>query len=342
MDPKNVEPVLALKDLRPKNASEVRRLVGLLSVYRRFVPHFAKQAKPLYDLLKQEGGGQISKTKPVDWNDEHQKATENLIDAITSFPVMAYPEFDKPFVLHTDASYDGLGAVLYQQQDEDLKVIAYASRSLSPAEKNYHSNKLEFLCMKWAVCGSFCDYLYYAKSFTAITDNNPLTHVMTTPRLNATSQRWVNELADFKFDIRYRPGRYNLDADALSRFPIITEFENLIDANEVNAILNANVGDENGWNTVSVDMLSVEEVVCDVIPWTLNEIRIEQENDPVIREVLKGVHSGKKPSAKDMTPPQKVLLNSWNKLRLIDNTLYRETSTGKQLVLPSKFKPFVL
>ena len=103
--------------------------------------------------------------------------------------------------------------------------------------------------MKWAVCGSFCDYLYYAKSFTAITDNNPLTHVMTTPRLNATSQRWVNELADFKFDIRYRPGRYNLDADALSRFPIITEFENLIDANEVNAILNANLGDENGWNS---------------------------------------------------------------------------------------------
>ena len=255
---------------------------------------------------------------------------------------MAYPEFDKPFVLHTDASYDGLGAVLYQQQDEDLKVIAYASRSLSPAEKNYHSNKLEFLCMKWAVCGSFCDYLYYAKSFTAITDNNPLTHVMTTPRLNATSQRWVNELADFKFDIRYRPGRYNLDADALSRFPIVTEFENLIDANEVNAILNANLGDENGWNTVSVDMLSVEEVVCDVIPWTLDEIRIEQENDPVISEVLKGVHSGKKPSAKDMTPPQKVLLNSWSKLRLIDNTLYRETSTGKQLVLPSKFKPFIL
>ena len=118
MDPKNVEPVLALKDLRPRNASEVRRLVGLLSVYRRFVPHFAKQAKPLYDLLKQEGGGQVSKTKPVVWNEEHQKSTERLIEVITSFPVMAYPEFDKPFLLHTDASYDGLGAVLYQQQEE--------------------------------------------------------------------------------------------------------------------------------------------------------------------------------------------------------------------------------
>ena len=342
MDPKNVEPVLALKDLRPRNASEVRRLVGLLSVYRRFVPHFAKQAKPLYDLLKQEGGGQVSKTKPVVWNEDHQKSTERLIEVITSFPVMAYPEFDKPFLLHTNASYEGLGAVLYQQQEEDLKVIAYASRSLSPAEKNYHSNKLEFLCMKWAICGSFRDYLFYAKSFTAITDNNPLTHVMTTPRLNATSQRWVNELADFNFDIRYRPGRYNLDADALSRFPLIQQFENHIDTNEVNAILNSSRGDDDGWNTVAVDMLAVDQIVCDVIPWSLDEIRIEQQNDPVICKVLKGVQLGKKPSTKDMTPPQKVLLNSWNKLRLIDNTLYRETSTGKQLVLPAKYKPLVL
>ena len=207
MDPKNVKPVLALKDLRPKNASEVRRLVGLLSVYRRFVPHFAKVAQPLYDLLKQKGGGQVSKTKLVNWTEEHQKTTEKLIDIITSFRVMAYPDFEKPFVLHTDASYDGLGAVLYQQQEDEMKVIAYASRSLSPAEKNYHSNKLEFLCMKWAICGPFHDYLYYADSFTTLTDNNPLTHVMTTPRLNATSQRWVNELTDYNFDIKYRPGK---------------------------------------------------------------------------------------------------------------------------------------
>ena len=212
---------MALKDLKPKNASEVRRLVGLLSVYRRFVPHFAKEAKPLYDLLKQKSGGQVSKTKAVQWTEQHQLVTEKLIDIITSFPVMAYPQFDRPFLLHTDASYEGLGAVLYQEQEDELKVIAYASRSLSPAECNYHSNKFEFLCLKWAVCGAFHDYLYYAESFMAVTDNNPLTHVMTTPRLNATSQRWIAELADFNFEIRYRPGRYNLDADALSRFPSI-------------------------------------------------------------------------------------------------------------------------
>ena len=97
-----------------------------------------------------------------------------------------------------------------------MKVIAYTSRTLNSAEKNYHSNKLEFLCMKWAVCESLRDYLDYAKQFTVMTDNNPLTHVLTTPRLNATSQRWVANLADFNFDIQYRPGKQNQDADALS------------------------------------------------------------------------------------------------------------------------------
>ena len=71
--------------------------------------------------------------------------------------------------------------------------------------------------MKLAICESFRDYLYYAKQFSVITDNNPLTHVLSTPRLNATSQRWVSALADFRFDIQYRPGRQNYDADALSR-----------------------------------------------------------------------------------------------------------------------------
>ena len=225
MDPKNVEAVIALKELRPKTITQVRRLVGLLSVYRRFIPHFSKVAKPLYELLKQKKfEGKCPKMKSVEWTNDHQIVTEKLIDAVTCFPVMAYPNFSEPFVLHTDASYDGLGAVLYQKQDNEHKVIAYASRTLNAAEGNYHSNKLEFLCMKWAICESFRDYLYYAKQFSVITDNNPLTHVLSTPRLNATSQRWVSSLADFRFDIQYRPGRQNYDADALSRFPLLCDF----------------------------------------------------------------------------------------------------------------------
>ena len=86
---------------------------------------------------------------------------ETLIDSITIVPMMAYPDFQKPFVLHTYASKDGLGAVLYQYQDDILCVVAYGSRSLTPGEKNYHllSGKLEFLALKWVVCGQFRDPL---------------------------------------------------------------------------------------------------------------------------------------------------------------------------------------
>lgn len=138
---------------------------------------------------------------------------------LSSPPILAYPNFDLPFVLHTDASAEGLGAVLYQRQQGKLRVIAYGSRTLSPAEKRYHmhSGKLEFLALKWAVCEKFHDYLFYAPSFTVYTDNNHLTYVMSTAKLNAVGHRWVGELADYHFEIKYKPGKVNNDADTLSR-----------------------------------------------------------------------------------------------------------------------------
>jgi hypothetical protein len=90
---------------------------------------------------------------------------------------------------------------------------------LTPAERNYHhhSGKLEFLALKWAVCDHFLDYLYYASEFTVYTDNNPLTYILSSAKLNATGLSWLGELADFNFTIKYLPGKVNTDADALSR-----------------------------------------------------------------------------------------------------------------------------
>ena len=97
---------------------------------------------------------------------KHQKILLTLLEYLLSPAVMAYPNFELPFTLHCDASEDGLGAVLYQKFDEKMKVIAYASRSLSPAEKNYHihSGKLEFLAMKRAICDKYRPYCYIATS----------------------------------------------------------------------------------------------------------------------------------------------------------------------------------
>ena len=147
---------------------------------------------------------------------------ETLVDCLTSPPVLAFPDFELPFLLNTDASADVLGTVLYQQQHGKLRIVAFGSRSLSLSEKNYyfHSGKLEFLALKWAVTEKFRDYLYYATEFMVYSDNNPLTYVLCTAKLNATGHCWVSKLADFNFKIRYRPGKENGDADYLSRLPL--------------------------------------------------------------------------------------------------------------------------
>ena len=101
---------------------------------------------------------------------------------------MLYADFKAPFILHTDASGEGLGAVLYQVQEGRQRAIAYASRSLSKSEKNYAVHKLEVLALKWAITDKFHEYLY-GSQFQVYTDNNPLTYVLTTAKLDATGHR---------------------------------------------------------------------------------------------------------------------------------------------------------
>ena len=167
---------------------------------------------PRSEKKKQTGKtGQVPSSATIAWTKEHQNVLEKLIEHLITPPIMAYPDYNKPYIVHTDASKDGLGAVLYQGQEEAIRVTAYASRSLRNAEKNYHlhGGKLEFLVLKWAITDQFRDYLYYAPEFTVFTDNNPLTYVFTTARLNASGLRLIGELADFNFNIRYRSGKLN-------------------------------------------------------------------------------------------------------------------------------------
>ena len=162
--------------------------------------------------------GQFPSNQKITRTEQHQLVLEKLIDCLVQPPVMAYPNFNRPYLLYTDASETGLGAVLYQEQDGLMRVIAYGSRTLTPAERNYHlhSGKLEFLALKWAICDHFRDYLYYTPTFTVFTENNPLTYVLSSAKLNATGLRWVGELADFHFNIKYHPGSIHQDADTLS------------------------------------------------------------------------------------------------------------------------------
>ena len=157
-------------------------------------------------------------------------------------PVLGYPDFNREFVLETDASLQGLGAVLSQQDDSGkLCMIAYASQSLHPSERfvhNYNSAKLELLALKWVVMEKFRDYLLGSK-FHVYTDNSPLAYVRES-KLGASQIRWLSELALFDFTIHYRTGRSNRAADALSRYPHTNEEINQergSDCDEVEVIL---------------------------------------------------------------------------------------------------------
>ena len=131
-------------------------------------------------------------------------------------PVLSFADFHKPFLLETDASSDGLGVVLSQkQEDGKYHPVAYVSWSLKGSESKYHSSKLEFLTLKWAVVDQFREYLQY-KPFHVKTDNNPLTYVMTLLNLDATGQHWVAVLTGFNMTIEYIKGSDNKVADCLS------------------------------------------------------------------------------------------------------------------------------
>ena len=131
-------------------------------------------------------------------------------------PVLAFADFKKPFLLETDALIEGLGAVLSQKQDNGhYHPIAYASHGLKGGKLKYHSSKLEFLALKWAVTEQFREYLQY-QPFLVCTNNNPLTYVMTTPNLDAVGHRWVAAMARYNFEIEYVRGMDNKVADTLS------------------------------------------------------------------------------------------------------------------------------
>ena len=164
--------------------------------------------RPLYDVL-----GKEVKMGPVQLPPEPQKVLRVVKDKILSAPVLVFLNFDKPFLLETDASKEGLGAVLSQKQNDGHY------HCLTPMERNYHSSKLEFLTLKWSVTEHFKEYLAHAP-FVVRTDNNPLMYVLTTPNLDATGHRWVCVLASFDFTLEYQKGADNGAADALSWVPV--------------------------------------------------------------------------------------------------------------------------
>ena len=212
----------------PKNIKELRSFLGFTGYYRRFIKNYSRVVQPLNELLighstgKRKDHRKVKKKVPWSWGEPQHNAFETLIKMLMTPPILSYADFSKPFILNIDASSEGLGAVLYQRQNGLERVIAYGSRGLRNSEKLYPAHKLEFLCLKWAVVDKFKDYLYN-NTFEVRTDNNPLTYVTTSAKLDATGHRWLAALSNFNFKLCYRSGKSNQDADGLSRRPYRAE-----------------------------------------------------------------------------------------------------------------------
>ena len=189
----------------------LRAFLGLASYYRRFVPSFSSVANPLYALTR--------KDVPFVWSVECDAAFTRLKQLLTNAPVLAYPSFGRDFLLETDASGVGLGAILSQKQDDGtIRPIAFASRTLLANEKNYGISELEGLAVVWAV-KHFRHYIY-GYHCTVFTDHEALKSLLNTPQPSGKLARWGMALQELDLKIEYRPGRAHAQADALSRYPL--------------------------------------------------------------------------------------------------------------------------
>ena len=357
-NPKKVEAVT--KWPTPKTVYDVRSFLGFVGYYRRFIKDFSKISKPIREVIPglENQSKRTAKKTLIEWTEAANSAFETLKELCTSTPILAYPDYQLPFILHTDSSSEGLGAVLYQKQEGKLRVIAYASRSVSKTKANYPAHKLEFLALKWAVCEKFHEYLYGAKTFDIYTENNPLIYVLTSAKLDACGQRWVTKLANYNFTIRYKCGQSNVEADALSKisWPEVLSDEDIdvdlecMDTHVVNAILTGTKTKSSLIESISCssqiipDELDIKDNSTTALDW----VKL-QRNDPNLSVIIKLIESDqlfKRKLLRKDSPEVKALLRIRKSLKLSKDILYRKSYTDNsssrkvlwQLVVPKAYR----
>lgn len=204
-DPKKIESVKNYPV--PKSPKDIKSFLGLAGYYRRFIENFSKLSQPLTKLLKKE--------EPFIWTSLQQHSFETLKAKLCEEPILQYPDFSSTFNLTTDASNFAIGSVLSQGIGHDDLPIAYASRILNKSETNYSTTEKELLAIVWSV-KHFRPYLY-GRKFKIITDHKPLTWLMNVKDPGSRLVRWRLLLEEYDYEIVYKQGKLNQNADALSR-----------------------------------------------------------------------------------------------------------------------------
>jgi hypothetical protein len=197
----------------PTNPKQLKTFCGMISYYRRFILNCSKIASPLYKLLKRDAS--------FEWTEGLENAFQHLKSKLISRPILQYPDFSKEFVLTTDASNRGLGAVLSQGPVWKDLPVAYASRSLNSAEINYSTSEKELLAKVWDT-KYFRPYLY-GRRFKVVSDHKPLVWIMNVKDLGSRLMRWRIQLAEYDYEIEHRNGAKNANADAPSRIGSVSK-----------------------------------------------------------------------------------------------------------------------
>ena len=332
----------------PRTVTDVRSFTSFTNYYRKFIKGYAKIARPLHELTSGENGKR--KNHWVEWTNRCKESFDTLKAICSECPVLAYADYTKPFVLHTDASTTGLGAVLYQKQEDGKeRVIAYASRTLNKLERNYDAHKLEFLALKWAIMDRFHEYLYGA-TFDVFTNNNPLTYILSTAKLDAMGHRWVASLGPYNFTLHYKPGKLNNDADALSQIDWNTldptEVKATMDLAQVDRTLILDAEVHGGQAADAPFIMKALGIVDDTRKW----IR-RQNEDPEIRKIIGLIQSegwGSYQYSKQEPDSMKCYVKVRNELEMENGLLYHRVrlkdrdEDSYQFVVPVKYRTLAL
>jgi transposase InsO family protein len=282
--------------------------LGMISYYRTFIPQFSKRCASLYHLTRNNVNFQ--------WTEHEELILHEMKTYLASEPILRHPNFSFPFILRTDASIDGLGAVLSQVIDGEERIILYISRTVQPDEKNWSIQQLEALGIIWA-CETVRPYIIGTRVLI-ITDHKSLQWLKESkiPRL----VRWACCLEEFDYEIVYQPGKFNTVADALSRLPAITLTTETC-RKYPSIEIGYNLQDE---QQVELNVLSQ----FNVAGITQDELKLQQLNDRICKNIFTNLrnHDG----------------DTNEKYAMIEGLLHRKSGRFKLIMIPESVKQMIL
>ena len=306
---------------RPQNVKDIRKFMGMLQYYRKFIKDFAKISSPLTELTKDK--------IQWCWSEPRENAFQTLKSHLTSPPILSHPNFDRPFILTTDASGFAIGGVLSQEIDELDRPIAFGPRQLNDAEKNYSAHRQEALAMVYFV-QKYRHYLF-GKPFILRTDCRALTYLMnTTSKQTAVLARYVEVLSNYKFEVQHRPGVSNKVADALSRYPTYEGCKCCTTDSNIGHIDTVTLSEPSWMTSISKE-----------------EMELAQITDPVLKSVRQWVQNGDNCAQDELLENQPLLKSYWNlykKCQIKYGLLwYVDTKNDShRLIVPETFKAKLL